>query len=163
MTTLQNCLNYLRSTGVRFAYTTLSAADRVESAEISSNCFTKTVVFRDVDGFEMAMVTSDSHIDLEQLRTLIGVADLYVADERALSSLFPNTEVRAMPPLGGLFNLPVYVDRKVARREFIAFHAGTERDVIHMRMDDFCSIVRPVLGDFCRIDEQIASAHAQSA
>jgi Ala-tRNA(Pro) deacylase len=55
-----------------------------------------------------------------------------------------------MPPLGTLFGLPVYLDREVANQEFIAFNAGTHRDVIHMKVADFQDLVRPVVGDFCQ-------------
>lgn len=62
-----------------------------------------------------------------------------------------------MPPLGSLFILPVYLDRKVANREFIAFNAGTHRDLIHMRIVDYWDLARPVLGDFCEATELVAA------
>jgi Ala-tRNA(Pro) deacylase len=55
-----------------------------------------------------------------------------------------------------LFGLPVYLDREVANREFIAFNAGTHRDVIHMRVADFRQLVQPVMGDFSRRDYQLS-------
>ena len=168
MTTLQNCLNYLRSNGVRFAHTTHSpayTAEEVAMAEhMPANRMAKTVMLRDNEGFVMVVIPADSCVDLEQLRMVIGVPDLYLAEERDLALLFSNSELGAMPPLGGLFNLPVYLDRTVVKREFIAFNAGTHRDVIHMRVADFWDLVRPVLGDFCQATEPVSSAtHTQFA
>jgi Ala-tRNA(Pro) deacylase len=96
----------------------------------------KTVMVRDNEGYVMVVVPGDSYVDLERLRMVIGVPDLLLAAERDLALLFPHAELGAMPPLGTLFSFPVCLDRKVANREFIAFNAGTHRDVIHMRVVD---------------------------
>lgn len=61
------------------------------------------------------------------------------------SALFPQFEVGAMPPLGCQFNMPVIVDETVAASEFIAFTAGTHRDVIDMRFSDFRRLVKPLV------------------
>jgi Ala-tRNA(Pro) deacylase len=157
MNTLQNSLSYLRSQRVRFAHTTHSAAFTAEEVALAEhlppNRMAKTVLVRDNDGYVMAVIPADCYVDLERLRMIIGVPDLYLAEERDLAHLFPNAELGAMPPLGNLFHLPVYLDRRVGSREFIAFNAGTHRDVIHMRVSDFCELVRPVIGNFSEVME----------
>lgn len=157
MTALQNCLNYLRSSRVRFAHTNHSAActpeDVALAEHIPPNRLAKTVILRGNEGFVMAVIPAGCYVDLGRLRTTVGVPDLCVPEERELWLLFPRAEVGTMPPLGSLFNLPVYLDRKVANREFIAFNAGTHRDVIHMRVVDFRDLVRPMSGDFCQTAE----------
>ncbi len=153
MTTLQNSLNYLRAQHMRFAHTTHSPAFTAEEVAMAEHMpadrMSKTVLLRNNDGFVMAVVPADTFVDLEKLRMAMGVPDLYLAQESDLAQLFPNSEVGAMPPIGPLFHIPVYLDRKVANREFIAFNAGTHRDVIHMRTADYWQLVRPVVGDFC--------------
>jgi Ala-tRNA(Pro) deacylase len=118
----------------------------------------KTVICHDKGGYAMIVIPADSYVDLEQLRTAIGVPTLYVAEENELYELFPEAELGAMPPLGTLFNLRVYLDREVSSQEFIAFNAGTHRDVIHMRVTDFKRLVQPVIGDFCRPSYQFSAA-----
>lgn len=98
----------------------------------------------------MVVVPADSYVGVEQLRTVIGVPAIRKAKEAELYLLFQNAELGTMPPLGALFGLPIYLDREVADQEFIAFNAGTHRDVIHMRVADFEVLVRPVIGDFCQ-------------
>lgn len=162
MSTLQNCLNYLDGHGIPYAHTTHSlayTAKEVARAEhIPAHRMSKTVVCRDNNGYALIVVPADSYVDLEQLRTAIGVPTLYVAEENELYKLFPEAELGAMPPLGTLFNLRVYLDREVANQEFIAFNAGTHRDVIHMRVTDFKRLVRPVIGDFCRPSARFSTA-----
>jgi Ala-tRNA(Pro) deacylase len=164
MSTMQNSLNYLDSHGIQYAHTTHSlayTAEQVARAEhMPPHRMAKTVVCRDGDGYVMAVVPADSHVDLEQLRTAIGVSVLYLAEETELCLLFPDAAVGSMPPLGPLFNLRVYVDRQVANQEFIAFNAGTHRDVIHMRVADFRRLVKPVIGDFCQPNYRMTGSFA---
>ena len=152
MTTLQGCLNYLDEHGVRYAHTTHSrayTAEEVAAAEhLPAHRLAKTVVCRDEDSYLMVVVPADSHVDIAQLRTAIGVPRVSLADESELCELFPGAELGSMPALGNLFGLRVYLDREVASQGFIAFNAGTHRDVIHMRSADFQHLVRPVIGDF---------------
>ena len=154
MNTLQQSMNYLDTHEVRYAHTTHSlayTAEEVATAEhIPPHRMAKTVVCRDLEGFLMVVVPADSYVDLEQLRIAIGVHSLHLAAEGELYSLFPGAELGAMPPLGTLFGLRVYLDRQIANQEFIAFNAGTHRDVIHMRVADFKRLIRPVIGDFCQ-------------
>jgi Ala-tRNA(Pro) deacylase len=152
MTTLDQCLNYLDSNHVRYVHTIHSAAysaEEVAKAEhMPPHRFAKTVVFLANGCPAMVVVPGDLHVDVEQLRTAMGIAAVLLADEADLAVLFPNMELGAMPPLGTLFGRPVYLDRSVAEQEFIAFNAGTHRDLIHMRSEDFQRLVRPVTGKF---------------
>lgn len=152
MSTLQRCLNYLDTHGIRYAHTSHSpayTAEEVAAAEhLPPHRMAKTVVFHSNDGYLMVVVPADSYVDREQVRTAVGVSDLYKADETELCLLFPTAEIGAMPALGNLFGLPVYLDREVANQEFIAFNAGTHRDMLHMRTGDFKRLVQPIIGHF---------------
>jgi Ala-tRNA(Pro) deacylase len=53
-----------------------------------------------------------------------------------------------MPPFGNPFELPMLIDEGLAAAEFIAFNAGTHRDVIHMSFEDFVALVNPLIGRF---------------
>ena len=129
------------------AYTAreVASSEHVPVREIA-----KTVIFLSENGYGMAVLTADSVVDLEQLRQDLGLARLRLATEAELSGLFPACELGAMPPFGNLFELPVYVDGRLAGQETIAFNAGTHRDVIHMRFRDFDRLVNPAIVTFAR-------------
>jgi Ala-tRNA(Pro) deacylase len=57
--------------------------------------------------------------------------------------MFPDCEVGAMPPLGNLYDLKVYVDKSLAADEQIAFNAGTHAELIQIAYRDFERLVRP--------------------
>lgn len=155
MTTLNNSLNYLDAQGIRYAHTTHSPAYTAEEVAAVEHMppqqIAKTVVFASSDGYLMAVVPADSDVDVDEVQIAAGVHSIQRAQEDDLRLLFPNAELGAMPPLGTLFGLPVYLDRELANEEFIAFNAGTHRDLIHMRVADFRRLIQPIVGDFCQM------------
>jgi Ala-tRNA(Pro) deacylase len=66
-----------------------------------------------------------------------------LATEGEFSSLFPDCEIDAIPPLGELYGLRVFVDESLAADKEIIFNAGTHRDAIRMTYDDFVSLAKP--------------------
>ena len=129
------------------AYTAreVASAEHVPAREMA-----KTVIFLSEQGFGMAVLPADSVVDLEQLRQDLGLTRLRLATEAELGQLFPACELGAMPPFGNLFDLPVYVDSRLAGEESITFNAGTHRDVIHMRFLDFERLAHPAIVPFAR-------------
>jgi len=156
MTTLKRCIEFLDFSRVRYAHTRHSiayTAREVAAAEhLSPHKLAKTVVFLSENGFGMALVPADYLVDLEVLRQLLSVSWIRLATENEIGDLFPECELGAMPPFGNLFDLPVYVDSGVAAQEFIAFSAGTHRDVIHMSFGDFRRLVDPAIASFAYKD-----------
>jgi len=53
-----------------------------------------------------------------------------------------------MPPFGPLYHQRVFLDSSLALEPTIAFNGGTHRDAIRMRMEDFVTIARPIVGRF---------------
>jgi Ala-tRNA(Pro) deacylase len=97
-----------------------------------------------------AVVPADLEVDLNRLAALAGAATIRLADEYELRWLYPDCEPGAMPPLGPLYNQPVFVDRILTVEYRIAFNAGTHADAVAMRYEDFAAITRPIVGSFAR-------------
>jgi len=154
MTMLKKLQEFLDRNGVEYLHTvhpTAYTAREVAAAEhIPPHEVAKTVVLLSENGYAMAVLCADCVVDLEQLRADLGLARVRLATEAELGELFPDCELGAMPPLGNLFGLPVYVDAQLAACERIAFNAGTHRDMVHMRFGDFQRLVKPEIIAFAR-------------
>jgi Ala-tRNA(Pro) deacylase len=87
-------------------------------------------------------------VDLDSLLELAGGKSIRLADEEDLRRLFPDCEVGAMPPFGPLYGQTVYVDAVLAQEPEIVFNAGTHRDAMAMRWNDFVRMVNPIVGKF---------------
>jgi Ala-tRNA(Pro) deacylase len=133
--------SYLDERGIAFHVAAHSpkptAQEIAAAAHISGKRFAKTVLLKLGDGsYVMAVVPAAESIDLERFRRAMGKA-LDVAGEEELDRLFPDCETGAMPPLGGLFGLPVVADACLARQESIVVNGGTHSDVIELRWADY--------------------------
>jgi Ala-tRNA(Pro) deacylase len=147
MPMLEKLLAYLDENHVKYtrhSHPTAYTAREVASVEhIPAHKLAKTVLFLTESGYGMAVLPGDYMLDLQGLRVLLGASRLRLATESELGELFPECELGAMGPFGNLCGLPVYVDSGLASEENIAFNAGTHRDVIHMRFDDFRRLAQP--------------------
>jgi Ala-tRNA(Pro) deacylase len=96
----------------------------------------------------MAVLPADTKIDWASLARALGTGELALASEGEVEKLFPDLEAGAVPPLGPLFELPVYVDTRLSERDRIAFNGGSHTSTIHMTFNQFRRLVEPRIGSF---------------
>ncbi len=152
MTTLDRCLELLNHSGVWYSHTghplAFTALEVAAAERLSPHKLAKTVVYVCDSGYGMAVLPADCLVDREAPSGFLNVPSVRLATECELGQLFPGCELGAMPPFGSLFHMPVIVDSEVAKQEFIAFSAGTHRDVIHMGYADFADLTDPTVSSF---------------
>lgn len=112
----------------------------------------KTVVVHTENGYAMLVIPANKLVDFQEVRTELGFKQLRLATEHELGKLFPDCELGAMPPMGSMYMLPVYLDASMADEQLISFNAGTHRDVIHMTTADYSRLVRPVIVTLTRAE-----------
>ena len=124
------------------AYTAreVASAERLPPREVA-----KTVVVFGDDGFHMMVLPANRVVDFQEVRITLGLTHARMATEEELSRLFPDCELGAMPPMGNLYGMPVYLDSSLAGEETIAFNGGTHRDEVHMRTADYRELVYPAV------------------
>jgi Ala-tRNA(Pro) deacylase len=110
----------------------------------------KVVIVKVKDRFVTTVLPANWQVDLFRLRKIFGTHRVRLATEHEMGRLFPDCEVGAMPPLGTLYGLPVYVDRSLTEDEDIVFEGGTHSQAIRMRYWDFAALVFPTVAEFHR-------------
>lgn len=149
MTTLERVLAYLDSKNIWYAHDrhplAYTASEVAAAEHMPPRNFAKIVVVHSPDGYAMTVLPADRRVDLEELRLALGTANLRLANEAELQHLFGTCELGAMPPFGNetLYEIPVYVDGLLVTEEEIGFNAGTHRDVVRMRTEDWMDLVKP--------------------
>jgi len=145
----------LQQNGVGFLHhahpATYTARETARVEGIPEHRFAKAVVFASEEGYGMAVLPADYVVDLQELRLALGVQRLRLATEKELAELFPDCELGAMPPFGNLYDLPTYLESSLLEEETIGFHAGTHRDVVYLRMEDYRRLVHPIVIHFARL------------
>jgi Ala-tRNA(Pro) deacylase len=82
-------------------------------------------------------------VSLSRLRTATGAENAELASESEFEGLFPDCELGAMPPFGNLYDMGVYVDRRLSEDDEIAFNAGSHTELVQLAYDDFDKLVHP--------------------
>jgi len=129
------------------AYTAreVAAAEHQPAQEVA-----KVVVFLAENGYRMVVLPACKVVDFQELRAMLGFSHARLATEKELAQLFPDCELGAMPPFGNLYGMPVYLDSSLLADETIAFNAGTHRDVVHIRLDDYRKLANPEVVSLAR-------------
>jgi Ala-tRNA(Pro) deacylase len=123
----------------------VAAAEHLPAREVAKS----VVVFGDGE-YHMIVIPANRLVDFQEVRLTLGLSQVRLATEDELAKLFPDSELGAMPPFGGLYGMAVYLDNSLAGEETIAFNAGTHRDVIHMKTLDYRRLVQPTLVSLAR-------------
>jgi Ala-tRNA(Pro) deacylase len=143
---------FLDSRGVKYVSIrhspAFTAQEVAQSAHVSGRDFAKTIVVCTDSGMAMVVLPATRRIVLSDLREMMQVPHVRLASEQEFRDLFPDCELGAMPPLGHLYGMPVYVEESLAEEPEIAFNAGTHTEVIKMRYEDFEALAKPVVLSF---------------
>lgn len=108
------------------------------------------VVMVKKDGQSIMIVLPASHrINLARLQEVLG-GKAELETEQEFRNLFPGCETGAEPPFGNLFGLEVWVDTSLTEDEEIVFRAGTHRQTVRMRYEDFARLVKPQVATFAQ-------------
>jgi Ala-tRNA(Pro) deacylase len=143
----QNLTRYLNDHRVK--YTTIThtpaytAQEIAAAAHVSGMKLAKSVVVK-IDGKLCIFVEPANYkVNLKALQVQLGAHSVELAHEYEFEDTFPGCETGAVPPIGELFDVDVYVDDVIKYQDEIAFSAGNHSELVTMRYSDFEKLVKP--------------------
>lgn len=98
----------------------------------------------------MIVLPADLKVDTKLVKQTLSIKDLRMATPDEVVHL-TGTQVGAVPPLGMLFDLPLYVDVRLRENDEIAFNAGEHTKSILMKEADFEKVAKSIIGEFSKI------------
>jgi Ala-tRNA(Pro) deacylase len=129
---------------------TFTAKDTAVADGVPSSEMAKVLVLRGHDRLVLAVVPASRTLELDRLRETVGDPELRFASEREFTDAFPACEPGAIPPFGGLFDMPVWVDDSLGREKETVFNGGNHRETVHIAYQDFVRLAKPQFGEFSR-------------
>jgi nondiscriminating aspartyl-tRNA synthetase len=124
---------------------TSEQAAKVRGTELKQGA--KALVMFGDDKPLMVVLPANLKVDTTQFKKENKVKDLRMASAEEVEKL-TSTKVGAVPPFGNLFNLPLFVDKKMGENEEVAFNAGEHTKSIKMKYADFEKVTNPVIGNY---------------
>ncbi len=126
-----------------------TAEDLAAHLNVSLNTIAKTYLLR-ADGENMLLaIPACCEIDIDKLRSGLSRNDIDFPSEGSHEKLFPDCEADALPPFGNLYGIKVYVDDHFGEGGELIFFAGSFRDSVKIKFDDFKRLVNPVITSCC--------------
>ncbi len=120
-----------------------TAQQVAQVSHVPGRTFAKTVLVN-VDGkIWMAVVPATERVDLRRMQACIGAKKVRLASEAEFAPLFGDCDIGAMPIFGSLYDIPVLVSHELTENEEIAFTAGTHRDIVRIRTNDYLAAEKP--------------------
>ena len=137
----RNQIQYLViSHSVAYTAQGIAALTHIKGKELA-----KTVMVM-VDGrLAMAVVPASVRVDLHKLKKYLGADTVELATEQEFRDRFPDCETGSMPPFCNLYGMDVFADDSLAEDKEISFNAGTHRELVRMRFDDFERLAKPMV------------------
>jgi Ala-tRNA(Pro) deacylase len=142
----------LEKEGVKFEHAThpeVYTTQEVAAVEHErGRCVIKTVVAKADGNLVLAAVPAALKVDEEALAKLLGAKEVAIAEEHEFADLFPDCQVGGMPPFGNLYDLPLWLDKRLTTCEYVVFNAGTHADTVKMDFADYERLASPQVGEF---------------
>lgn len=142
---VETTTRHLEERGIRYelvehgrAFT--AAAEARAAGEEPANAV-KSVLLRDLEGYELVVLQASDRLDMGKVREQLGDSrsELRLATEEEMDADFPQFELGALPPLGEMLPAPEVVDRRVLDHDRVLCNAG---DHTHSLLLDPREIVR---------------------
>lgn len=139
--------NYLDEKGKKYVVVkhseAFTAQEVAASAHIPGKDMVKTVMVKADGDMKMVVLPSTHDVDFNAIRKTLDAEEVELASEDEFESLFPDSELGAMPPFGNFYDMDTLVAESLTHDDIIAFNAGNHREVIKMAYSDFEELVQP--------------------
>jgi len=131
---------------------TESATDEATALGLSPDEVAKTLIVATPGGYVRAVIPASQRIDLNKLREIHPGArkKVHLASEDDLARDYPDFELGAVPPLGGLRQDPVVVDSRLAALDSVVLEAGSHEESVRLAASDLVRAAGAEVADICR-------------
>jgi Ala-tRNA(Pro) deacylase len=126
---------------------TCEQAAKVRGTRLSQG--TKALVLKADGKYVMAILPGDKELDEERLKRVLQAKKIELANAKQVKNI-TGCSLGAVPPLGNIFEIPVYADNALTQNEYIDFNAGSNKKSIEMRVKDLFKIIKPKIQNFSK-------------
>ncbi|MCP5118010.1 MAG: aminoacyl-tRNA deacylase [bacterium] len=120
---------------------TATSTETAQSAHVSGELVTKSVVIHHGKGYLLAVVPSTHRIELGTLQGLVDMP-LGLATEDEVGALFEDCDLGAVPPIGAAYGMSVIVDDSLADAKEVYFEGGDHKTLIKVSGDAFQTLMK---------------------
>lgn len=144
-------LNYLEKNKFKFEVIehrqVFTAHDLAMTLHLQHSEIAKSLLMKADNNFVLAVLPADKNLDMKKLAKLVKAKKISMPKEKVMTEKF-RVKPGALPAFGGLYKLPVFVDKLVLKQKKILLSPGSFVDSILMNPKDYVSLEQAILGSF---------------
>ncbi|MGE5856898.1 MAG: aminoacyl-tRNA deacylase [Solirubrobacterales bacterium] len=127
----------------------LTAAGEARAAGQEPANALKSVLLRDLEGYELVVLQASDRLDMRKVREQLGESrsELRLATEEEMDADFPQFELGALPPLGEMLPAPEIVDRRVLDHDRVLCNAGDHRHSVLIDPEEIVRVSNAEIAD----------------
>lgn len=126
------------------------SASKTRGTDISRGAKALVLETKDKKIFQV-VISADLRLDLKKVKTVLGQKNVSLAHPDNVFAL-SDCVVGSVPPFGILWNIDVFVDESILKKEEVVFSAGTLEDSIFIKPQDLVSCNNAVVVDVSKKD-----------
>ena len=131
---------YLDDQGIKYDVMThkktSSSAGTADAGHIPGDRLAKGVVVKRKKGYLLVVLPASHQLKLKELAGWLK-QPVDLATEEELSTLFPDCDTGAVPPIGAAYGLRAVVDESLEGHEDVYFEGGDHRTLVHLSGTEF--------------------------
>ena len=132
-----------------------AAKIRGTNIEDAAKAIILKVEHKSVDGakkfeFIQAVIPANQKIDLKKLKILLNSKNISLASPNEVLE-HTGCTIGSVPPFGKMFNIQMFLDESILKKDVIVFSAGTHNDSIQMKAQDYYIVLEPIVAEFKKI------------
>jgi len=132
----------------------VSAQELAATLHVSGYRVAKSVIVEANKTRYIAVLPATEMLDEASFAQAVGARDASLVDESEFPVLFPECEVGAEPPFGGLFELPVVMDKSLVDERPLVFRAGSHEETLEVDADDYFALESPIVASIGKLTQQ---------
>jgi Ala-tRNA(Pro) deacylase len=133
----------------------VSAQELAATLHVSGYRVAKSVIVQADKTRYIAVLPATEMLDETSFARAVGAREASLADESEFPVLFPECEVGAEPPFGGLYELPVVMDKSLVDEEPLVFRAGSHEETLEIVADDYFALESPIIASIGRREQGV--------
>jgi len=131
---------YLKDQGVEYDLLphtrTRSSWQTMSKSHVSGDSLAKAVILRGEEGYWMAIIPASHRLRIHEVEKLLD-RRVGLATEAEISTLFPDCDVGAVPPMGSAYSMNMILDDSIDEQHDVFLEGGDHCNLVHMSRGEF--------------------------
>ncbi|MDO8503560.1 MAG: YbaK/EbsC family protein [bacterium] len=121
-------IDFLNSKKIKYEIvshkTVYTAFDKASTLKVKPSVIGKTLILKTIKGLVMALIPGNRNLDRNKFRKIAKIKKADFVSETIIKNRFKGIKLGAIPPLGELWGLPIFIDRGLLKEKSIFINSG---------------------------------------